>query len=149
MSKKIIKNNLLKLLTIFVYVLLIIFLTFELIQNFQLKKYVNLVNKTYKIPTGQSTKSAIPGNFKFTHQDAFGITLVDIADLLNNKYLVDPNHEELFYWLDSKGKEVDLSSKSDYVYIGIPLKTEDIGKDNVENIPYINRVYQDLSSALI
>src|SRR5258706_6465392 len=136
-----------KLIYVLVFVCLTLFSIYEYIQNSELKNYVNLVNNTYKIPTGQSNESFIQSNLKFTRQDAFGVTLVDITHLLNGRYLVDPNHENLFYWIDSSGKEIDLSSKSDYVYIGVPLKPEDVGKYDVENIPYVNQVYQDLGSA--
>jgi|WetSurMetagenome_2_1015567.scaffolds.fasta_scaffold41106_5 hypothetical protein len=139
-------NKPFKIATILILLCLLLFSIGEHLQVSKLQDYVKLVNKTYKIPTGQSIKSAIPSDFKFTHQDAFGIMMNDTTNLLNDKYLIDPNHENKFYWLNSSGKEIDLSNQSQFLYIGIPLKPEDVGSDNPENITYVKQVYQDFIS---
>lgn len=127
-------------------VLLFIISTFLLVKNRQLQKYVYLINDKYKIPTEQSIKDAIPDGSKFVRQDAFGIIHVDIPSLLKDHYLVDPNHVNKFYWIDSTGKEIDLTNKSESVNIGIPLKPEDIDTKNPENVGYVTEIYQKLIS---
>ncbi len=146
MLKNTIKKSPLKLVTILVFICLSVFSIYEYFQTFRLKSYINFINETYKIPTGQSVESVIPKDFKFTREDAFGVVLVDLVDLFRGKYLLDPNHENKFYWIDSKGKQIDLSDKSEFLYIGIPLKPEDINKEDLGKIAYVNQTYKDLIS---
>lgn len=111
----------------------------------KLESYINLVNLKYQIPSGTYT-SPFPTGYKFSRSDAAGIMWVDLAESLEKKYLVDPNHKNKFYWLDSTGKEIDESDMSYYLYIGVPLRPEDIGNLNPEKIPYVDFFYKDLIS---
>jgi len=133
-------------ISILISTLLFILLVILFLKNIELQSYINLVSDKYKIPTSQSIKNTIPEGSKFIRQDAFGITLVDIPSLLGGHYLIDPNHKNSFHWIDPNGKEIDLTNKSNYIYIGIPLKPEDIGAKNPENVSYVNQIFQKLIS---
>ncbi|MGA3291630.1 MAG: hypothetical protein ABSC49_00610 [Candidatus Microgenomates bacterium] len=123
-----------------------IFLVLLLYIVVKLQNNINQIDDVYKIPTDQSINNTLPKGSKFTHLDAFGITQTDIPNLFGDNYLLDPNHEDRFYWTDSNNKQIDLTDKSSHIYIGIPLKPQDIGTNNPENVSYVRQIFQRLIS---